>query len=265
MRKINNKAQGELLGFLVIAVLVIAGIFAITSVRIVGAGEVGVHDVFGKVKGIFQPGLTLKHPLGSIQTYSTRIQTVKENMYVPSSEGLEVPLDASIVYRVNGNMAKWLYLNVEDIDEYILTYFRSNVRDVTATYEAKALYTDARIVVSQNISIMLNEHFRDKGVIIEDVKLRDVELPTKIANAIQTKLEAEQEAQAMEFVLQKETQEKQRRIIEAEGIASANEIIAESLSTNYLTWYWIENLESHESVLYVPVGQGGVPLFKELQ
>ncbi len=89
-------------------------------------------------------------------------------------------------------------------------------------------------------------------------------LPAQLVESIEAKKQAEQSAQRMVYVLQEENLERQRRIIEAEGISAANDIISGSLTNEYLTWYWISNLDSHDSVLYVPVGDSGIPLFREI-
>ena len=93
---------------------------------------------------------------------------------------------------------------------------------------------------------------------------RNVELPPQLKTAIEEKKKAEQESLRMEYILKKEEQEADRKRIEAQGIADANDIIAGSLTTNYLTWYWINNLDKHNSVMYVPIGEMGMPMFKNI-
>jgi len=99
---------------------------------------------------------------------------------------------------------------------------------------------------------------------VEQVLLREVELPAQLTTSIEAKKQAEQEALRMQYVLEKEVLEKERKLIEADGIAGANEIIAGSLSREYLSWYWIDNLQNHESVVYMIPSEGGIPLFKDI-
>jgi len=105
---------------------------------------------------------------------------------------------------------------------------------------------------------------KQKGIILERVLLRHVQLPIQLTDAIEQKLTAEQNIQKKAFEVQEATQEAARKREEAQGIADANTIISTSLTENYLRWYWIENLDTHNSVLYVPVGSGGMPIFKEV-
>lgn len=235
-----NEKQMWTAGIVLVALLVIGGVYALMTVRVVGAGEVGVHDVFGEVKGTFQPGLVIKHPLGSITTYSTKTNTIKEVASVPSSEGLAVDLEASIIYRIDGNKASYIYREIENIDQIIKTNFRSTLRDVSASFQAKALYTESREEVSIAIRDKLKDSLVNSGVLIEDVKLRNVRLPNKVANAIEAKLQAEQEAQQMEFVLQREELEAERKVVEAEGIAQSQDIIQQKLTPLYIQYLAIQ-------------------------
>jgi len=222
--------------------------------------------VGGVQEGFIGEGINLKTPWESIALYTVRTQERKESASVPSSEGLIVTLDTSILYRLHPDMASNVHRTIGPMydDIVVAPQARSITRGMTAEYEAKALYTSEREVLASRIYEQLKPVLEDRGIILEKVLLRDIQLPTKIKDAIENKLDAEQQAERMEFVLQKEEQEKQRRIIEAEGIAEANRIIANSLTKEYLTWYWIENLKNHNSVLYVPVGEGGMPLFKDI-
>ena len=99
---------------------------------------------------------------------------------------------------------------------------------------------------------------------LKAVLIRKVTLPETVAQRVEQKIEAKQEAERMEFVIDRERLEADRRVIEAEGISEANKVIAESLTREYLQWHWIQSLENHDSVLYVPVGNNGMPLFKNV-
>jgi len=234
---------------------------------IVPAGHVGVADTFGQVEDVErQAGFHFKLPITAIIPMSYKTQELTENASVPSKEGLIVTLDTTLLYSINPEKASDIYkkIGTNYVDVVIRPQFRSAVREITAKYEAKSLYTEGRETISTDIYTWLAPKLQERGVVLEKVLLRELTLPAKVTTAIEVKLEAEQQAEQMEFVLQKEEQEKNRKIIEAEGIASANEIIADSLSSEYLTWYWIDNLNAHESVIYVPLGEMGMPIFKDV-
>jgi len=108
----------------------------------------------------------------------------------------------------------------------------------------------------------LKEKIEPRGVIIEDVLLRHVELPAKLAESIEFKLQAEQESERYEFVLEKETKEAERKRVEAAGQRDAQQIIAQGLTTNYLNYLYIKELKDREGTIYVPVGNNGIPMFR---
>ena len=104
-----------------------------------------------------------------------------------------------------------------------------------------------------------------RGIVVEDVLLRNVQLPANLAQSIQEKLQAEQEAQKYDFILEKEKKEKERKIIEAEGQRDAQKIINESLTSNYLYYLYINDLKSRAGTIYVPTNPStGMPLFRDL-
>ena len=269
MRK-GNRLNGTTLGLGFIGILISAFVVAwllLSVFAIVPAGHVGVADTFGQVEDSErQPGFHFKLPITAIVPMSYQTQEISETAAVPSKEGLIVTLDTTILYRLNPEVASDVYktIGMNYVDVVMRPQFRSAIREVTARYEAKSLYTEGRESISSEIYSWLEPKLKERGIIIEKVLLRELTLPEKVTTAIEVKLEAEQQAEQMQFVLQKEEQEKDRKIIEAEGISKANEIIAGSLSNAYLTWYWIDNLDDHESVIYVPIGEMGLPLFKEV-
>lgn len=274
---VQRKENGELKQ---IKKLLIGGGFAVLifgiivllifSIIIIPAGHTGVR--FNPLAGGVQPdelneGIHLIWPYVSVTPYSIRTIEVKEKAGVPTTEGLIATLDVSIWYKLMPDRVDEVHKTIgEDYSGIIIApQIRSVLRGVTASYEAKALYTADRIIIADQIIGELEPILEERGIVLESVLLREVKLPEKVTKAIEMKLEAEQEAEKMVWLVEKEKLEKERRIIEAEGISKANEIIAGSLTNSYLTWYWIDNLDSHDSVLYVPVGQGGLPIFKEVE
>lgn len=248
---------------------ILATIFGtlLSVIVIVPAGHVGVHDLFGSVRPTELPmGMRTKNPFAHVEMMDIKTHEIKEESEVPSKEGLLVRLDTSILYRIKPTYADEIYKTIGKWYQnvVIVPQLRSVIREVTAQFEAKALYTTARLNITQEIFNALDPKLDERGIILESVLLRDLGLPLKLTEAIELKLTAEQQIEQKEFEVAREFQEAERKRVEAKGIADANEIIAESLTQNYLTWYWIENLESHNSVLYVPVGDGGLPIFKQV-
>jgi regulator of protease activity HflC (stomatin/prohibitin superfamily) len=146
---------------------------------------------------------------------------------------------------------------------------RTAIRNTTVRYMAVEIYSDKREEVQDEISLGLDADFAERGIELEKVLLRNISLPPKVKNAIEVKLEAEQEAQKMEFVLLKEIKEAERKKIEASGIANAQEIIAKSLigerGRAYLSWKYLENLKNlyespNNTILISPFDKSFIPL-----
>ncbi|MFO8143196.1 MAG: SPFH domain-containing protein, partial [Dehalococcoidales bacterium] len=138
------------------------------------------------------------------------------------------------------------------------------IREVVSDHMAADIYGEGRATVEVEIFDKLASTLEPRHIYVEQILLREVELPSEITKAIESKKQAEQEALRMQYVLQKEGLEKERKLIEADGIAGANKIIADSLSREYLAWYWIDNLDNHDSVVYMVPSESGVPLFKDI-
>jgi regulator of protease activity HflC (stomatin/prohibitin superfamily) len=126
------------------------------------------------------------------------------------------------------------------------------------------IYGDNRSTIESMIFESMKSTLGDRDIIVESLLIRDIEIPEDLSTAIKAKKAAEQEVMQMAYVLESERVEKDRKIVEAEGIADANEIIAAELTEEYLLWYWIENLDSHNSVIYVPINDNGLPLIKDV-
>jgi len=268
------------IGAVVAAVLVLILLGA--SINFVGAGEVGViFDPFGG--GVQETelteGLHIIAPWKSVKIYNIKTQDYTMSLILEEGavarddrircltcEGLTVDLDMTLLYRIDPTKANEIHqtIGVNYVDIVVRPQIRSVIREVVSQHTAGEVYGVQRRLVEQEIQAELSGRLDEKSIVLEKTLLRNVELPTELASAIESKLSAEQEALRMVFILQKEHQEAERKRIEAGGISDANAIIAESLTYEYLTWYWIDNLDEHDSVLYVPVGEGGMPMFKEI-
>lgn len=254
--------------------LVLLGTMAIVTIP---AGQVGVvYDPFagGVQEYQLKEGFHFILPWQEVTQYSLRTMTYNMHeggddvsIFGLTNEGLEVMVDLSVVYHVQSNKAWELHKTVGEYytDVLVKPITRTKVRDLIAFYKAEDLYTtDKRVALQASITKKIQDELEPRGIIIESILIRDIVLPTTIKGAIETKLKAEQDAKAMEFVLQKEQKEAERKVVEANGIAQSNKIIAASLSTNYLTWYWIQSLKDQNNVIYVPIGQNGLPMFKDI-
>lgn len=254
-------------GLLIVASLVLLGS---SLIRIVPAGTVGVVDLFGKAaENERKPGLNIVNPFANLVIMNVKTEEIKEDMTVPSKEGLSVKLEVSILYRLNPDMAADIYkkVGVNYAEVVIKPQFRSASRGVTVQFEVKTLYTSGRELVAEKVFEDLESLMADRGVILEKVLLRSIVLPPTVSKAIEMKLKAEQESEQMKFVLQKERQEADRRVIEAEGIAKSQEIINATLTNSYLQHEAIQaqvtmaSSPNHTTV-YIPVGTNGIPIVK---
>jgi len=153
------------------------------------------------------------------------------------------------------------------VEKIVRPAVRSAIRNQAANYLAADIYSQKREELRRAIENEVKGELKNRGVVLERVLLRNVELPTKLQQAINEKLAAEQEAQRMKFVLQRERQEAERRQIEANGIAKSNQIIGKSLSKEYLQWYYITALERlinspNNTVIILPFDQKLTPLLQ---
>jgi prohibitin 1 len=213
------------------------------SATVVPAGHVGVKDFFGAVSDrALHPGISLVVPGTRVIKFSTQTREIKEAASVPTSEGLIVNLDVSLLFRLQPDAAARMYKTVGRNFEMVVIdpQLRSAIRDVTAEYEAKFLYSAEREKVALNIFKHMKVALGPRGVEAEQVLLRNVQLPPLLTAAIQEKLQAEQQAQRMRFVLDRERQEADRKRVEAQGIADFQTIVAKGISAELLKWKAIE-------------------------
>ena len=249
-----------------LAVVVIVVTLVPSMVKMVPPGHVGVLVLYGKVYGTIPEGLHLINPLASMELMSVRTKEAFEHAEVPSREGLNVVLEVSCLYHLQADKADQVYRQIGTrYDEIVVKpQFRAAIRGITVKHEAKDLYTSSRELITSEIYQDLEGDLRKRGIIVESILLRAIQLPKSIVEAINSKLAADQEAQRMEFVLVKEKQEAERKRIEAQGIQDFQRIIAQGLSDQILRWKGIEATralaESQNSKLVIVGGKDGLPL-----
>jgi regulator of protease activity HflC (stomatin/prohibitin superfamily) len=188
-------------------------------------------------------------------------------MDVPSKEGLTVQLELSALFHLNPDKAAEVYKSVGENYVQILLepQFRSVARGVTAGYDARALYTSEREVLTQMILTDLQRIVEPRGITIEATPLRRVGLPPGLTASIEEKLRAEQESQRMQFILTKEKQEAERKRIEAQGISDFQNIVTRGISEPLLRWKGIEATEKlagsqNAKIVIIGSGKDGLPL-----
>lgn len=221
--------------------------FIISSCAIIRPGEVGVKQKFGKLKGSTKnQGMMLLNPFTTtIIRIPTRTVNKEVKLNLPSKEGLNVDSEISILYHVKEDKAIDIINEVGPNYEkiLILSTFRSASADVCAKFYAKDMHSGKRAEIEKEIKKQMSILLKDRGFVIESVLLKSIKLPTGLYAAIESKLKAEQEAQQMEFVLQREVKEAERKKIEAEGIRDAQIIIKEGISKGNIEWKSLEVLK----------------------
>ncbi|MFA7244882.1 MAG: SPFH domain-containing protein [Candidatus Magasanikbacteria bacterium] len=254
--------------------------FASSFWIVVGAGETGVKSLFGKVMDEeLSSGFHFKNPFVKItkvgirtRDYTMSIAQGEGNrsgadaITALTKEGLSVDLDITVLYHLVEEKASDVYrdLGLSYEESIIRPQIRSVIREVVANYNVKDIYSDKRQDVAAEIEKRLKERMDPRGISLEEVLFRHVELPANLASSIQQKLQAEQETERYNFLLEKEQKEAERKRIEAEGQRDAQKIINESLSDRYLEYLYINSLKDREGTIYVPTGSNGLPVFKGL-
>src|SRR6266702_3217565 len=236
-----------------LAILVLVIILLMASTTSIPTGNVGVLTLFGRVTGETLPeGIHLVNPLKSVQKLSVQTQSVKESANVPSNEGLILALDTSLLFRLDKDKAAFVYQTMGEpyVERIVEPTLRAAIRASTSAHSANALYTNARELVQQQIQDELTTQLAPRGVIVENVLLRDVQLPAMLKGSIEAKQQAE------------------RKRIEAQGIADFQKIVAAGISAQLLEWKGIEATEklaasSNAKVVIIGNSKNGLPLVLE--
>ena len=267
-RVIDASGGGFLKGVGVLVGLVLVVILLWMSVAYVPAGHVGVLTIFGRVTGqVLSEGTHLVNPFTVNTTMSVRTQELKETASVPSNEGLIITLDTSLLFRLDPKKAPDMYRTVGPLymDVVVDPNLRSAIREATASHTANTLYSGEREAVAKEIVMNLQDKLKDRGVIIESILLRDIQLPQALKTSIESKQQAEQESLAMSFRLQKEKQEADRKRIEAQGIRDFQQTVAQGISAQLLEWKGIEATETlakspNTKIVVIGGQKSGLPL-----
>lgn len=254
------------LGRILTIVILIASTTSCVTIR---QGNVGVKRTVGKINpNIIEPGAKLFNPFATtVIKVPIRTENIEVKLELPSKEGLNVMADISILYHIEKSKATSIIgeIGMDYEGTVILPVFRASAADVTAKYMAKDMHTGNRYDIESAIKEQMMKIIGDRGFVIESVLMKSIQLPKGLYQAIEEKLEAEQDAQRMEFILQKEKQEAQRRKIEAEGIRDANKIISEGLTPQIIQY---KTIEAYRELSKSPnakmiIGSGAQPILIE--
>ncbi len=245
LRRFSNPLR--IIGFVVI----LLGVLTACVIQI-DVGQVGVKKLFGKVQNdVLSSGLHFINPLLEIEKLDVKTQnytmsgvhdegtkTGDDAIRVLTADGLEVTIDLSVLYRVITNDApKLLQETGSDYEDKIVRPItRTRIRDNAVYYDAVALYSTKRDEFQQRIFKSIENDFKSRGLLLENLLVRNITLPQSVKATIEQKINAEQDAQKMQFVLQKEKQEAERKRVEAQGIADYQRIISESLTDRQLQY-----------------------------
>lgn len=212
---------------------------------VVRPGEVGLKQTFGKIKDRAYPqGLYWYDPFVTkfltVDVKTSNLTNAFENL--PTKEGLTISAEMALLYHVKPEAAKTIVstIGVRFEETVLLSVFRSAAADITAKFYAKDMYTGAREQIEKEIAAEMASILGDRGFVIEHVLLKQITLPAGLRKSIEEKLEAEQDAQRMDFVLNKEKKEAERKVIEAEGIRKSQVIISEGLTPQIIQYKSLE-------------------------
>lgn len=206
--------------------------------------EIGVKTRFGRIaSGPLRPGAQFVMPgVNSVLKVPARVVNREVMLDMPSKEGLNVAAEVSILYRARPEAVRQILetSGVRFEEDVIIPVFRSAAADVSARYMAKDMHSGTRTGIEQAIKAQMMETLEPRGFVVENVLLKSIRLPGDLARAIEEKLEAEQRAEQMRFVLDREKQEAERRTIEAQGIRDSWAIIAQGLTPAIISYQSIE-------------------------
>ncbi|OGU16203.1 MAG: band 7 protein [Ignavibacteria bacterium GWB2_35_12] len=237
------------------AVVFIIGL-GTASIRQISPGHVGVQVLFGKVQShVLYEGLSLVNPLIDVTEMSTQTQNYTmsgsfdegakqgdDAIRVLSNDGLEVVIDLTILYRVVATSAPKIYrsIGVDYQDKVIRPTARTGIRESASYFDATDLFAEKREAFEQKIRNQIEKAFKERGLVLEQMLVRNISLPASVKESIERKITAVQDAQRMKFVLEKEQQEAERKRVEARGVADAQKIVNEGLSDRVLQFETIK-------------------------
>lgn len=255
--------------------LILTGLLSSMIVQI-DAGTIGVQSLFGKVQNnTLEPGLNLVNPLVKVTRFDTKTQNYTmsgihdegekmgdDAIRVLSSDGLEVVIDVTVLYRVLPDRSPQILkeIGIDYKNVIVRPLVRTKLRDNAVYYDAVSLYSTKRDEFQQRIFENIKADFAIRGLELESMLVRNIMLPESVKTTIESKINAEQEAQKMTFVLQKEKQEAERKRVEAQGIADYQRILSTGLSDKQLQYEMIKAnkeiaLSPNAKIIIMPAGK----------
>ncbi len=251
-----------------VAVLIVSMTGFTTACVVIEDGEVGVTKSFGAIADEPLPaGVAYVVPVvRQVETWNVKLQELKETAQVPSSEGLIVGLETSLLFQVVPERAPEIRKTVGRayVERLIVPYFRNALRDVVSGYPVKKIYAEVgRKEIAQKIRTFLEGNLGPRGIRIVDVLLRDVKLPQRFKESIELKLTAEQRVQQKQFELEQAKKDAEIEVARARGAAQAQKIVRATLSASYLQYLWIKTLNENPNVIYV-ASEANMPIFKSV-
>lgn len=255
-------------------IVILVGL-ALKCIVQVDAGKVGVQSLFGNVnKTTLNSGLNFVNPLVDVTELDLKTQNYTmsgvhdegtksgdDAIKVLSADGLEVTIDLTVLFRIIPIEAPNIYkaIGINYVDVIVRPLSRTRIRDISANYDAVALYSSKRDEFQLKIFNAIEKDFKGRGIVLEQLLVRNITLPESVKKTIESKINAEQDAQKMQFVLQKETQEAERKRVEAQGIADYQRIIASTLTDKQLQYEQIKaqkDLAASPNAKIVIMGNG---------
>jgi regulator of protease activity HflC (stomatin/prohibitin superfamily) len=245
-------------------VLIIIGVLT-SCFKTIEAGQVGVKSLFGKVNNdVLYSGLNFINPLVEVTTFDVRTQTYTmsaaheegaikgdDAIRILTADGLEVVIDLSVLFNVNSTDAPKILqeIGTDYLDKIVRPVSRTAIRDNAVSYDAVALYSTKREEFQSKIFKTIETSFEKRGLHLQQLLIRNVALPASVKSTIESKINAEQDAQKMTFVLQKEKQEAERKRVEAQGIADYQKILSTGLSDKQLQY---ESIKAQKEIATSP-------------
>jgi regulator of protease activity HflC (stomatin/prohibitin superfamily) len=252
-------------------VIIIIGIL-ISSIRQIEPGQVGVQKLFGKVNNdILNSGLNIINPLVQVELFDVRTQNYTmsgvndegqkagdDAIRVLSADGLEVIVDLTVLYKVIPSEAPRILreIGTDYRNTIVRPICRTKIRDNAVYYDAVALFSTKRDEFQARIFSTIEKDFKSRGLMLEQLLVRNLTLPESVKATIESKINAEQDAQKMTFVLQKEKQEAERKRVEAQGIADYQKILSTGLSDKQLQYEMIKAIATSPNAKLIIMGNG---------
>lgn len=255
-------------------VVIVLGIIT-ASFKVIEPGQVGVQTLFGKVQNnVLESGPHFVNPFVNITDFSVQTQNYTmsaksgegqvegdDAIKVLSSDGLEVTIDLSILYRVTPYKAPYILQNIgrDYEDKIVRPVTRTAIRDNAVNYAAVDLYSTKRQEFQYKINKTISDNFSKNGLAVQQILVRNITLPESVRQSIESKIQAEQDAQKMQFVLQKERQEADRKRVEAQGIADYQKIISTGLTQQQLEYQAIlaqKEIATSQNAKVIIIGGG---------